>query len=203
MIDLVCLVADKNMEAVVDAVLRRPEALGIRPIQVKIDVHPHRDSGSYHAPGPFLQSYRHEAQRAMVLLDRAWEGIPKKPTAELELDVDGLLQAVKPGWGKSLVIDPELEVWLFRRSPRLDEKLGWQGRKPALLDELARRNLWPPDAAKPSDPKATIEWALWQARKPRSSAIYRELAAVLGMKDCVDASFDRFRSALRSWFPVA
>ena len=43
MIDLVCLLADKSIEAAMDAVLRRPEALGIRAIEFETVVHPRRD----------------------------------------------------------------------------------------------------------------------------------------------------------------
>jgi hypothetical protein len=200
-IDLVCLVADKNMEAVVDAILQRPQSLGIRPITTQIDVHPHRDSGCYHNATPFLRPYLRHAHHACVVMDRSWEGAPAKPTVALEADVDRHLEQLGAGWAKSIVIDPELEAWLVRRSPRLDDKLGWRGRSPTLAAALAENGMWPAAAAKPADPKATIEWALQQARVVRSSSIYRDLAGVLGTKDCTDASFGRFRAMLQAWFP--
>jgi len=203
MIDLVCLVADKNIEAVIEAVLQRPEALGIRRITSKLNVHPHRDSGCFDNPIPFLQPWRREAQHALVLLDRAWEGAPDMTTLELEADVNDRLHRSAPDWAKCVVIDPEVEAWLFRRSPRLDEKLGWQGKTPSLQDSLAANGMWPHEAAKPPDPKAAIEWALHKVQRPRSSATYREVGSVLGLRDCVDPSFHRFRTHLQTWYPVS
>lgn len=203
MIDLVCLVADKNMEALVGAVLQRHESLGIRPIVGKLVVHPHRDPGCYHDAPRFVRVYRKEALHALVLLDRAWEGAPAKPTFELEADVDGDLRQLGADWAKSIVIDPEIEVWLFRRTPRLDEELGWKDRKPGLADELERAGLWQAGAEKPVDPKGAIEWALRRVSRPRSSSIYRKLGSILGMKNCTDSAFDRFRTRLQAWFPAA
>ncbi len=203
MIDLVCLVADKSMEAVVAAVLQRHQALGIRPIQARILRHPQNDSACYHDPIGLLRGFVHSAHHGLVLFDRDWEGAPQKPIEQLEAHVDQQLDSLRAGWAKTVVIDPELEVWLCSRSPRLEEKLGWRGRSPALTEVMAECGLWPLDAAKPTDPKSTIERALYLAGKPRSSSIYGEVAAVLGMKDCVDSSFHRFRSTLQAWFPTS
>lgn len=202
MIDLFCLVADTNMKAVVEAVLARHESLEIRPILAKVDVHPHRDSGCYHDPVPFLRSRRQEAHHGLVLLDRAWNA-PQKPIDMLEADVEVALRQLGEGWAKCIVIDPEVEAWLFRRSPVLDEELGWRQREPSLARELAERNLWPEGAAKPPDPKAAIEWALARTKKPRSSSIYRAIASRLGLRGCTDPSFQRFVQMLQAWFPLA
>jgi len=201
MIDLVCLVADKNMEATISAVLERHQALGTRRIESVVLVHPQRDSACYHDPANILRGHQSAARHAMVLFDRAWEGVPDRTTAQLEMDVEDQLHQLGAGWAKAIVIDPELEVWLFRRSPRLDEALGWRHRQPSLQDRLATHGLWPTDAAKPKDPKRVIEWALRDAKKPRSSSIYRELAQTIGLRDCVDPSFQRFQTTLRGWFP--
>ena len=202
MTDLVCLVADKNMEAVVGAVLGRHQALGTRAIQSTVIVHPQRDSACYHDPTTLLRAHMGTALHALVVLDRAWEGAPDLPATELEANVDRDLQQLGGNWAKAIVIDPELEIWLFRRSPRLDDALGWRNRQPELQDQLATAGLWPLDTAKPSDPKRAMEWALREARRPRSSSIYRDIATTVGFKDCVDPSFLRFQSTLRSWFPT-
>lgn len=201
MIDLVCLVADKNMEATISGVLERHQALGTRRIDALVLVHPQRDSACYHHPADILRGHSNSAKHALVVFDRAWNGVPDRSTADLEQDVEDRLQQLGAGWAKAIVIDPELEVWLFRRSPRLDEALGWRHRQPSLQDRLATNGLWPTDAAKPTDPKRAIEWALRDAKKPRSSSIYRELAQTIGLKDCVDPSFQRFQTTLRGWFP--
>lgn len=184
MIDLLCLVADKNMEAVVGGVLERPQSLGIREITREILVHPQRDSACYEDPVALLRGWTTTATHALVVFDRAWEGAPSTDPLQLEEDVG------------------QLEVWLFRDSPRLDDALGWRDRTPSLRDELARHGLWTAGSTKPADPKRAIEWALRQVRLPRSSSIYRQLAASLGIRGCTDPAFQRFQSTLRGWFPA-
>lgn len=202
MIDLVCLVADKNMEAVVQSLLGKHPALGIRSITSEIIHHPQHDPGCYRSPASLLGLYSRQARHALVLLDRAWDGVPDKSSVDLEADIDRSIAHLGNGWAKSIVIDPELEVWLFTRSPRLDDALGWRDRKPPLAEELARRGSWPMDAAKPIAPKATMLWALSRVGKQKSSSIYRQIVANLGLARCTDPSFLRFKSALQAWFPL-
>jgi len=203
MTDLICLVADKNIEAVVDAALQRHESLGIRPVKFRLVTHPQRDSACFHRPEPLLRPFSNDAQHAIVVMDRAWEGAPDLSATEMEATIDDKLAKLRADWARAFVIDPEIEAWLFRRSPRLDEKLGWHGRMPPLAEALLIEGLWPANAPKPSDPKAAIEWALRRVRRPRSSAIYRDIATVLGMRDCGDPAFLRFRATLQAWFPPA
>lgn len=203
MIDLVSLVADKNMEAVVQGLLGKHQALGIAPITSEVIQHPQHDPGCYKAPESLLGLYRRQARHALVLLDRAWDGVPDKSGVEIEADIDRSIARLGEGWAKSIVIDPELEAWLFSRSPRLDEALGWRNRKPQLAEELARRGDWPVDAAKPTMPKKTMLWALSSVGKQKSSSIYRKIVANIGLARCTDPSFLRFQSTLRAWFPPA
>jgi hypothetical protein len=77
MIDLVCLVADKNIEATIEGLLARDgRALGIRAIQVEVIVHPRRDPGCFHGATELLRGYRERAAHAVVVLDCAWTGAP-------------------------------------------------------------------------------------------------------------------------------
>lgn len=47
MTDLVVWVPDKNIEATLDALLQRPQSLGIRKLDVKIYTDMHRDPGCF------------------------------------------------------------------------------------------------------------------------------------------------------------
>ncbi len=53
---------------------------------------------------------------------------------------------------------------------------------------------------KPADPKAAVERVMWLVRKPRSSAVYRQLAARVGLDRCSDSAFAKLRRLLREWF---
>ena len=202
MIDLVCLVADRNMEAVVGGILAKHQALGIRPLDLEVIAHPQHDPGCFKSPEPFLGLFVRQARHGLVILDRDWDGVPDKSTQDLEADLNARLARFGIDWGQSVVIDPELEVWLFTRSPRLDEALGWRGRSPDLSAELDSRGLWPSGAAKPANPKASMQWALSQVGKQKSSSIYRQVVTNIGLAKCIDPSFLRFQSTLRRWFPL-
>jgi hypothetical protein len=120
---------------------------------------------------------------------------------ELERQVEG--QLMVNGWNDRaavVVLDPELEVWVWTDSPRVDEALGWQRKDPALRQWLRERGELQPDQQKPPRPKEAVEIALRQARLPRSSSIYFQLAMSLPFGRCTDPAFLRLRDLLRRWF---
>lgn len=199
--DLLCLVADGNMKAAVTALLARPKALGIRPVEVEVIVHPRRDPGWFYDSDGLLRGAREEARHAIVLLDQAWDGAPEGGAEEAEALLEGRMRTSGlQDWARAVVIEPDLEVWVFNDSPHVATALGWHGRRTALRNALADLGFWPPEVGKPRDPKAAVMWALRQVRKPRSSSIYRDIAARVSLSRCRDRSFLRFRDLLRSWF---
>lgn len=203
MIDLVCLVADRNMEAAIDAVLRRPQPLGIRAISFETVVHPRRDPGCFHEAAEFLSGFTARSNHALVVLDRQWDGAPAGSAAELEQRMERDLLSIGPsGWARTVVIDPELEVWVFSDSPHVAAELGWPAAREDLRSALEESGLWPGDRTKPHDPKAAVEWVLRRASRPRSSSIYRALASKVSLKRCEDRSFLRLGELLRAWFGV-
>ncbi|MCY3926181.1 MAG: hypothetical protein OXG52_11880 [bacterium] len=202
MIDLLCLVADKNMEAVASRLLDRPESLGIRRVTREIVVHDRRDPGCFHHAGDILLGYRSRAAHALVILDHAWDGVPAETAVEVEGLLEGRFRRDGMGdWARAVVIQPELEAWVFSGSPHVESALGWSGRSPGLREALTAQRLWAPGSDKPDDPKKAMEWALVQRRLPRSSSIYRELASKVSTRSCTDRAFQRLRRLLQEWFP--
>ena len=203
MMDLFCLVADKNMEAAVSGLLERPRSLGIRRVRFEVRVHGLRDSGCFYRADEVLRLFRNKAAHALVMLDQAWDGVPGSTREETE---QGLILRLKrvglSTWARPIVIEPELEAWVFSGSPHVDRILGWSNRNPRLRHALETRNLWRAGDAKPRDPKAAMEWALAEVRGIRSSALYRRLARRVSTSNCTDRSFQRFKGVLRHWFPV-
>lgn len=203
MIDLVCLVADRNMGEAVSALLLRHEALGIRQITRQILVHPQKDSGCCTRPVEMLDNYRREAEHAMVILDHAWSGVPAQSGSDLESFIENKLRlSGMNDWAVPIVIYPELEAWVFSDSPHVANVLGWAGRSPDLRSALEKRGLWDSGDLKPRDPKAALEWALGAAgMDPISSTYFRELAQKVSVRRCQDRSFLRFKELLQNWFP--
>jgi hypothetical protein len=204
MMDLICLVADRQMEAVIDALLHRPEALNIRGISFEIIRHPQKDPGCYHHYADLLRGYRDFARYGLVLLDRAWQGAPADTGRDLErLLEEKLAGDFGPDWARAVVIDPELEVWVFADSPHVPAALGWSGKHPSLRDTLRTTGRWPESEPKPLDPKGAVEFALTSSHKPRSSSIYRAIASKVTLAKCPDRAFTRFKALLHDWFPPA
>ena len=108
------------------------------------------------------------------------------------------------GWSdrtEVIILDPELEVWVWSGSVHVAASMNWAGRQPSLRDWLAEQGYWSPDQPKPPRPKEAMEAALRQVRKPRSSAIYLELAQTVSLHGHDEPAFLRFTAALKSWFP--
>ena len=202
--DLFCLVADRNMEAAVSGLLGRPKSLGIREIQYYVRVHGFRDPGCFHKPHDVLKLFRSNARQAIVMLDQAWDGVPCDSSEETEESLrQRLRMAGMSAWACPIVIEPELEAWVFSGSPHVESILGWSNRSPRLRDALEARGLWKAGDAKPQDPKAAMEWALSEVRVNRTSKIYGTLAQRVSTSNCTDRSFRRLRRLLRQWFPAA
>ncbi len=203
--DLLCLVADKDIEAAIDGLLvHRPESLEIRSVEFETVVHPQRDPGCFHNATRLLSDYRRLAEHALVLFDSAWEGAPAATGGELEDALERSLRrsSLSP-WARAVVVDPEVEAWVFADSIHVAESLGWEHGMEELRRALEGEGLWRPEQAKPVDPKAAVEWALRRAGLPRSSSIYRELARRVSFVHCQDRSFLRLRTLLRDWFGSA
>ena len=201
--DLVVLVADKNMEHALRGLLQRPQALGIRPIDAEIYVHPRHDPGCLSEAHDFLRPFAGSHRHALVLFDH--DGCGRESTAPDDLANQVRQRLEANGWtgrAEAVVLSPELEVWVWSDSPHVAECLGWAGRQPPLRAWLAAIEQWPPDQAKPTNPKRAMEAALREARKPRSSAIYLHLASKVGLRDRDEPAFLHFRQALRKWFPT-
>ncbi len=200
--DLVVLVADKSMGATVAGLLSRHQALGIRPVRWRTHTHTERDPGCLLRGHDFLRPMSRRYAHCLLMFDRQGCGQEDKSREAIEQIVEKRLAG--SGWtgrGAAVVLDPELEMWVWSDSPEVDVCMGWGSRRPELREWLRDTGLWPEGAAKPADPKAAVETALREVRKPRSSAIYQRLAGAVGFERCCDPAFLKFRDVLRSWFP--
>jgi hypothetical protein len=199
--DLVVLVPDRNTEFAVKGVLTRPQALGIREISSEIFVHTGRDSGCYLGSHDFLRPMCHNFRHALVIFDRVGCGREDHSREEIEEKV-GLKLAVS-GWedrAAVVVIDPELEAWVWSDSPQVASCLGWTSDLANLRRWLSKNGWWPSSSLKPPDPKLAVEQVLRKVRKPRSSAIYEQLARRVSFQRCTDPAFLKFRHIMREWF---
>lgn len=201
--DLVVLAADKDTSQAVEGLLRRPEALQVRPVSFEAVVHPQHDPGCQGNSAGLLALYRSTHRYALVIFDR--EGCGREQLAREDLEALVESQLVTAGWQDRcavVVIDPELENWVWSSSPHVPAILGWAKRDQVLpawlvdqgfLEEATQR--------KPGRPKEAVEAVLREVRKARSSALYKALANQVSLAGCQDPAFRKFCRVLRGWFP--
>ena len=196
------LAADVQQEKTLATLLEnRRDALKIRPLRFDIFRHPRKDSGVYHEADDFLAPYLPpQYARALVVLDHDWEGAPG--SAE-DLRNNLRERLARRGWPEEacevIVIEPELEVWVWAGTPVVAEVLrtDW-----SRIHDLARqRGYWTEGRIKPEQPKLLLEAVLRQQRRPRSSAVFQAIAERISLTRCTDPSFALLRETLARWFP--
>lgn len=200
--DLIVVVPDGDMEFAVRAMLSRSRALGIRPITYDVRRHVQRDAGCRSDCHNYLRLWLNEYRYAMVLFDHEGSGMEITPRTQLESEVEEILRV--NGWQNRaavIVIDPELEAWVWSDSPEVDNVLGWTGRTPALRAWVQSNTaFWNSGKVKPARPKEAFDAALRRVGKQNSSSVFEDLAARVSMDRCLDPAFDKFKSVLRRWF---
>lgn len=199
--DLVVLTADKNARFALQGILKRHPSLGIRQLAPDYYQHPGKDPGVLHSAHDFLRSFSKAYGHALVIMDREGSGQEEVSRADMEARIESALS--NSGWGDraaAVVIDPELDTWVWSDSPHVDHELGWSGCNPDLRSWLRNRNLLAADATKPHRPKEALEVALKQVRKPRSSALYQAIAVKVSLARCTDPAFVKLKTVLQGWF---
>lgn len=208
--DCFFLVADKNMEGLLKGFFLRQNfhlALGCGPFQfdAKQDLlvaHGQNDSGLYTRASELLVSYQQTHRHAVVILDAEWDGSPGAVAIRKRMRQ----HFEQAGWPEdaacAVVIDPELENWVWQDTPHVCATLGYQGSFDTLRADLEQQGMWPKGESKPLRPKEAVEFMLRRARKPRSSSLYQGLAAQVSVKRCSDNTFQTLLLALRRWFPA-
>ena len=184
--------------------IERHQSLRIRRMSVDINSdilsHPRHDPGVFHEAGDFLSISAQQYQHALVVIDAEWSGSPEN-AEDIEAKIQNDLN--RKGWeGRSavIVIDPELEIWVWSQSDEVPRLLGtdWE----TIKDLGDQTGYWQEGETKPSRPKELLDMVLHRTRKPRSSALYRQLAEKVSLRGCQDSSFRRFCEVLQGWFPA-
>ena len=167
------------------------------------DVHPARgksDPGLFANGDPIFRVCRRTHRHVAVLLDADWNGSPGAEAIRVRIEQHLTMVGWKPDDSAAIVIDPELENWIWLPHDTGGRALGWKSFA-ELHDFLRKRGLWS-DGDKPYPPKDALELALRRVREPRSSKFYRKIMQdVPGVQRCRDRAFQQLRDSLRRWFP--
>jgi hypothetical protein len=201
-LDLIVVVADLGIETTVGALLQRTQSLQIRQVAFEIR-RPVGDSKCCREAHNFLRSFVPQFDYALVVFDRQGSGREHLSRVEIEAQVENRLSI--NGWASrsaAVVLDPELEVWVWGDSGEVPTILGWSGRQPDLRAWLHENFKVRPESRKPFDPQLAFERALTLGAGGPPARILRQLAERVSPTRCSDEAFLKFRSTLQTWFPI-
>lgn len=209
--DLVVLVADGAIQQVVQTLLKtRQESLGIRSVGYEVVRDALHDSGSESKAVDLLRGYCRSHQYALLIRDLEGSGWEDEGAASMEQKFTAALEA--NGWhGRvaTIVLEPEIEVWLRFDSPAFTGLIKGQARMrredgdaeiKATAARHAQRTGGCTDINKPVRPKEVFESVLADYGVIRSNSLYGHLAERESLKVCQVPSFVRLKSQLTDWF---
>lgn len=200
--DLYVLVADLDMLQTMEKLLNRNAKLGIRPIKYAVAKHLNRDPGCRTNASQYLRVHIRDYQYALVMFDKKGSG-DDASREEIQDEVERDL--ANNGWrdrSKAVVIDPELETWVWTGSNYVPRILGCEGQYEQLKSWLAAEGLWPSSCAKPPDPKRAMRAALHKGRRRVSAQLFGQLAKSTTIRQCQDSAFNELKDTLQLWFPA-
>lgn len=198
--DLIILAADADLMAGLNSLLPRHESLGIKQIKYEMKCNPLHDSCSDNEIINFFRPFNKTHRYALVVFDLHGCGRENKTPVEIEGEITKLLEI--NGWKdrcSAIVIEPELESWVWSDSPETAKCLGWD-KSEELRDWLESTGRLATGETKPADPKTAYVEALRKVGKRKSASIFGMLGSSLGISRCVDPSFARLRRILTDWF---
>lgn len=203
---LVILVADGTMKAVFQAFFRRAQYFStlqcapfdFDPMTDVFNDPLHTDGGVCIRCDELLRGFQRTHERALVVIDQQFGG--ERPAVHVR---DEMLNRLRlSGWSEGavqvVVIDPELEVWLWQDNRNVQRALRYSG---PLRQDLIGSGEWPQGIPKPLNPKDTMLQLIRRNRAGAPMAVYASIASRVSVNGCTDSSFAVFRSTVQDWFP--
>jgi hypothetical protein len=201
--DVVFLVADSGIEQMVRGFLGRERfhqslrcgPFAFDPATDVVVATQGRDPDVHKNARERLRAYEAQYAHAVVILDEQWEGSPG--AAKIR---DDIAKQMAPYWERFavVVIEPELEAWVWQDSPHVAQAFKCP---PDFRAILANSGHWPLTATKPLDPKAALEYLRDRHRARVLNAAFGRLATQISVRRCEDAAFHHLCENLRTWFP--
>jgi hypothetical protein len=160
------------------------------------------DGGIHRRAHELLRPYIRSHQNALVILDKNFGA--QLPASVVREEI--ISNLVHNGWPTTcvevVVIDPELEVWLWQRgNPHIARAFRYND-SVSLEEFLGAEGLWPAAALKPVRPKEAARLLLRRYRAGVQMVVYARIVENISVSGCQDAAFGHLLSALQRWFPV-
>lgn len=211
MLDLVIITPDGAYPVVLEAMLGRPQALGIRPLTRQIVKDALHDSSGNTVD--LLRPYLGKCRHALLVRDFEGSGWGERGAPAL---TDELVQsAIANGWSTetfaAVVVEPEIETWLRMPSTHLENLVREKARRNrdytqeqirTALEEIVQTNGGRGNDGKPFRPKESFAEFLRLFGMPFSNSHYKYLAEKESLHRCTSESLNRLTGILRRWFPA-
>jgi hypothetical protein len=211
--DVIFHLADEHMEKGLKAFFARDDwhfALGCRPFEIDprgendlYRVPGHTDPGIWKHAGENLRPFRDLYRYAVIILDADFDPSPGADVLRADISAD----MVKAGWAPErfavIVIEPELEAWLWAPNQNVALAFGHDNFD-QLRGRLERENLWTPGQPKPNDLKRARDRAARLGGKKTGGPIFKGVFSEISNRACnrcVEPGFVAMRTALQGWFP--
>jgi hypothetical protein len=199
---LLVLVADKDAEFLFQELLVRfPRVEHIAEISFDIITHPQRDPGVINHSVELLRPYVDDYNYLMICCDHEGSGRESISREMVENELEQLLSS--NGWqGRNvcILVDPEIESWLWVHEAKLHELVDWENER-SIYDWIRAKGFqFKQNLNKPVRPKEAFEETLKFQNIPKSSSLFATLAKKASYKRCNDPSFQKLLETLKRWF---
>jgi len=211
--DVVFHLADGNMEAGFRAFFARDDwhhALGCRRFTIDPDSERdifrkggQTDGGLWKHAHTNLTPFRALYDHAVIILDADFDPHPGAKVLCKDI-AKGMTSA---GWAPDsfcvVVIDPELEAWLWAPNQNVALAFGFDSIE-ELRTPLEQENLWEAGKPKPGDLKAARDRAAKLGGKKTGGPLFKGVFGGISSRalgKCVEPGFKTMRKALQTWFP--
>jgi len=136
--DLLVIVADLDADDVMQSLLDRCQAFQIKNVNYEIFRHPEHDPGCRGKGVSFARMFCNQYEHLLLMFDHDGSGAENVLPEELEMKLESDLHANV--WEENraavIVIQPELEAWVWGDSKQVDQVCGWSSRIPSLRQWL-------------------------------------------------------------------
>jgi hypothetical protein len=161
------------------------------------------DPGTYTTGEELMRPFQKTHRHAVLMLDAQWDGSPGAAAIRTDLSNRILVTGWPADAFKVIVIEPELEAWIWQRNQRLATALKFGSVAEMVKAVHDAKVDWPNGQAKPSRPKEALEAVATRKRKiGYSSALHRAITTTISLAGCRDNAFLELRQTLQRWFPL-
>jgi hypothetical protein len=205
--DLFLLTADADALAFMRSVLRRNDALGIRPVTVECMRHPMKDAGVIKDGPETARLFKNKCHKALLMWDYHGSGHEKRLSvtdSEIRIQdrLDGVTWADNSG---AVAVVPEIEEWLWYCHSTLAAYFAVeQATVTGWMNDYAAKKKSSIETITTKYPKELFEFiCIEKLRRSISPRDFEEIGKMADIRALQgSSSFSRILSLLRHWFPM-